>query len=124
MNNSEIAASFAEMATLLELAGENPFRIRAYQRASQVIAGLSKSVTEMSSADLLEIPGIGKGIVSHIEELSKRGTISDLESLRKRFPKGLLDLIQVPGLGPKRAKLLFESRKIESLKALESAAKA
>src|SRR5216117_3958763 len=105
MNNSEIASTFEEMATLLELAGENPFRIRAYQRAAQVIGGLPKPALDMSSAELLEIPGIGKGIVSHIEELSKRGTIADLEVLRKRFPKGLLDLIQVPGLGPKRAKL-------------------
>ena len=112
------------MAILLELAGENPFRIRAYQRGAQVIAGLPKPAVEMSSKDLLEIQGIGKGIVSHIEELAKRGKIEDLEALRKRFPKGLLDLIGVPGLGPKRAKLLFETRKIDSLKALEAAAKA
>ena len=112
------------MAILLGLAGENPFRIRAYQRAAQVIAGLPKPAVDMTPKDLLEIQGIGKGIVSHIEELGKHGKIADLEALRKRFPKGLLELIGVPGLGPKRAKLLFETRKIESLKALDAAAKA
>ena len=122
MTNSQIAAAFQEMSVLLELAGENPFRVRAYQRATQTIAGLPKPVSGIPPAELLDIPGIGKGIASHIEELFKAGSMAELETLRKRFPQGLLDLIGVPGLGPKRAKLLFEQLGIDSLAKLRRSA--
>jgi DNA polymerase (family 10) len=78
----------------------------------------------MAPEELLEVQGIGKGLVAHVAELGKSGTLADLEALRKRFPKGLLELTQVEGLGPKRAKLLFETLKIGSLKDLAAAAQA
>lgn len=124
LTNAQIAACFEEMAFWLEIAGENPFRVRAYQRAAETAAGFAKPLTEISQAKLLEIPGIGKGIASHIAELSAKGSLSDLEALRKRFPKGLLDIVRVQGLGPKRARLLYEELRIDSLESLRSAAQA
>ncbi|MBI3550516.1 MAG: DNA polymerase/3'-5' exonuclease PolX [Elusimicrobia bacterium] len=121
MENSQIAAVFDEIATLLELAGENPFRIRAYRRASQMIAGLPKQLRDIPAEEHLDIPGIGKGIAANIAQLLAGGSCDDLDALRKRFPKGLLELILVPGLGPKRAKLLFDRLKIDSLDALRQA---
>ena len=123
MNNAQIAECFEEMAILLELAGENPFRVRAYQRAAQTVAGLSRPLKDIENKDLLEVPGIGKGIADHIGELMRTGALGELEVLRKRFPPGLLEMIRVPGLGPKRAKVLFEKLKIHSLDALREAAR-
>ncbi|MBI4051356.1 MAG: DNA polymerase/3'-5' exonuclease PolX, partial [Elusimicrobia bacterium] len=121
VNNSQIAQLFEEMAELLELAGENPFRIRAYQRASQTIAGLARSVTEISREELLKIPGIGQGIASHVEEVARCGHLAELEKLHRRFPEGLLEILRVPGLGPKRAKLLYDKLKIDSVSKLKQA---
>ena len=110
MNNAQITKLFEEMAELLELAGENPFRIRAYQRAAQAISGLSKNAIEISQDELLKIPGVGKGILAHIKEIGRSGKLIDLEKLRKKFPEGLLEILRIQGLGPKRTKLLFEKR--------------
>lgn len=122
MTNSQIAEIFELMAVFLELKGENPFRVRAYQRAVQVVEGHSRPVTELSREELLEISGIGKGIADHIAEIAKTGKLLELENLRKKFPPGLLDVLRVQGLGPKRAKLLFEKLRVDSLEKLKAAA--
>ena len=127
MENQEFAKIFFEMALLLELGENNPFRIRAYQKAAQNIESLSEnleSIYKSGGLSALEnVPGIGKGIAEHIEELIKTGNLKPHEELLKKFPKSLLDLIGVPGIGPKTAILLYKKLKIDSIEKLEKAAK-
>lgn len=124
MTNSEVAALLSEMAVLLELAAENPFRVRAYQRAAMTLGAFPRPVTELSEAELKAIPGVGAGIAAAVRELAASGTFADLGRYRGRFPPGLLALLRIPGLGPKRARLLFDTAGIDSLERLKAAAAA
>jgi DNA polymerase (family 10) len=124
MNNEKVAKTFEVMAVLLQLDEQNPFRVRAYQRASEAIAALPTPVSEMPREQLLEVPGIGKGIADHIDELSRTGKLEELDGLFKKYPPGVLDMTQVGGVGPKRAKILFEQLKIDSLEKLKAACSA
>jgi len=124
MTNSQIAELLEETSVLLEIEGANPFRVRAYQRAAQVIGGLSKPVSEMAPEELLSLPGIGKGIQDHLKEILGTGQFQELVQLRAKIPKGLLELLRVPGLGPKRARVLFDQLGIDSLSKLREAAQA
>jgi DNA polymerase (family 10) len=127
VENQEFAKIFYEMAELLELGEENPFRIRAYQKAAQNIESLSEdlaSTYKKGGIKALEnIPGIGKGIAEHIEELIKTGKLRSHEALIKKFPKSLLEMMSVPGIGPKTSILLFKRLKIDSIEKLEKAAR-
>lgn len=123
MKNQEIAGIFNEIADLLDIKGENPFRIRAYQRAAQNIEGHSKNIADLSREELLEIPGIGKDLADKIQEYLKTGKIASYEDLKKEVPEGLADLLSVPSLGPKTAKLLHERLKIKNIDELEKLAK-
>lgn len=122
-SNADVANLLAEMAVLLELAGENVFKIRAYQRASQTVANLPQPVCGLTDKEMLEIPGIGKGIAQNLRELAGCGTFKDLNDLRGRFPAGLREMLRLPGLGPKRARFLFDEAGIDSLDALRDALK-
>lgn len=122
MKNQEIAKIFSEIADLLEIKGENPFRIRAYRRAAQNIEGLPKSVEEMAKEEILKIPGIGRDLADKIEEYLKTGRMQAHEDLRHEIPTELLDLLSVPGLGPKTASLLYDRLKIKSIDELEKLA--
>ncbi|MBI5208441.1 MAG: DNA polymerase/3'-5' exonuclease PolX [Elusimicrobia bacterium] len=122
MDNSRLAGLLAEMAALLEVDGANPFRVRAYERAAQAVAGLSAPVESLAPDQLLEIPGVGKGIAGHLAEMLSSGTFRDLEAIRLKVPRGLLLLLKVEGLGPKRAKVLFDSLGIDTLDKLRAAA--
>ena len=119
MKNKEIADIFNEIADILEIKGENPFRIRAYRRAGQHIEGLAKDIAGLSKEELLEIPGIGHDLAAKIEEYLKTGKVKSREDLRKEVPEGLAALLTVPGLGPKTAKLLYERLKIKNIDELE-----
>ena len=119
MKNQEIAKIFNDIADLLEIKGENPFRIRAYRRAAQNIEGLAKDVAEISKDELLTIPGIGKDLAGKVEEYVRTGKLQSYEDLKKEVPEGLSTLLSVPSLGPKTAKLLFEKLKIKDLEMLE-----
>lgn len=119
MKNKEIADIFNEIADILEIKGENPFRIRAYRKAGQHIEGLAKDVAGLSKKELLEIPGIGHDLAAKIEEYLKTGKVKSREDLRKEVPEGLAALLTVPGLGPKTAKLLYERLKIKNIDELE-----
>jgi DNA polymerase (family 10) len=123
MKNQQIARIFTEIAELLELKGENVFRIRAYQRAAQNIDGLAKDVSTLSDEELLSIPGIGKDLVAKIHEYLEKGTVAKHEELKKEIPAGVLDLLRVPGLGPKKAKLFFEKLNVKDISELEKAIK-
>jgi DNA polymerase (family 10) len=123
MKNQQIAKIFTEIAELLELKGENVFRIRAYQRAAQNIDGLAKDVSVLSDEELIEIPGIGKDLVGKIHEYLEKGTVAKHEQLKKEIPAGVLDLLHIPGLGPKKVKLFFDKLKIQNVDDLETAIK-
>lgn len=119
MKNQEIARLFNEIADLLEIKGENPFRVRAYRRAAQNIDGLPQAVEDIPKEELLKIPGIGQDLAGKIEEYLKTGEIQAHKELKSEVPEGLLALLSVPGLGPKTAKLLYERLKIKSIDDLE-----
>ncbi len=125
MENIEIAAVLREMADLLEINGENPFRVRAYRNAVRTVEShavpLRKLVEE--GADLTELPAIGKGMAENIEEIVRTGTLGDLQRLAERVPESLVELMRLPGVGPKKARRLWENLGVESIADLEQAAR-
>ena len=123
MRNQEVAKIFNDIADILEIRGDNPFRIRAYRRAAQNIDGLVTDVAGMSVGDLQKIPGIGADLAGKIHEYVQAGSMEFHEELKKEVPSGLVDLLSVPGLGPKTAKLLFDKLKIKDIDDLERQAK-
>ncbi len=126
MHNRDIAAYFSRLADLLEIDGDNPFRIRAYRHAAQTIAELSRSLTELVAAgeDLTAYPGIGDEIADKIVTLIETGRLPALDEIARRIPPELSDLMQVKGLGPKGVKALYDHFRIDSLDELEQAARA
>jgi DNA polymerase (family 10) len=121
MKNQQIAKIFNEMAELLELKGENVFRIRAYSRAAQNVDNLSKDVSTLSEEELTAIPGIGKDLAAKIREYITTGKVAKYEELKQDFPRGVLDLLRIPGLGPKKAKQFYDKLRITSVEELEAA---
>ena len=124
MKNQQIAKIFTEIAELLELKEENIFRVRAYRRAAQNIDGLPRDVAALSEEELAAIPGIGKDLTGKIHEYLATGKVAKHEELKKEIPAGVLELLRVPGLGPKTAKLLYEKKKITGIEELEAATRA
>lgn len=122
MKNLQLAVVLTEISDMLELLGENPFRIRAYRRASRSIELLPESIeTIWREGRLDEVEGVGKGIAAGIEQWLKTGTIDYYEELQTQVPRGLLEVTRVPGVGPKRARLLHDELGIGSLEELEQA---
>jgi DNA polymerase (family 10) len=117
VQNAEIAAMFDQAAELLEIQGENQFRVRAYRRAARVIEGLPQSVRSLLSAgrDLSELPGIGKDLAGKIGDIVKTGHFALLDTLKRKLPGDLGDMAALPGLGPKRVKLLYDRLKVRTL---------
>jgi DNA polymerase (family 10) len=126
VQNAEIAALFDQAAELLEIAGENQFRVRAYRRAARVIEGLPKAAGALlkSGRDLSELPGIGKDLAGKIADIVKTGHFGLLDQLKKKLPGELGDMAALPGLGPKRIKLLYDRLKVRTLNELRQAIKA
>lgn len=124
--NSDIARSLEKLADLIELEGGNPFRIRAYRNAARIVGELPRNVLAMTAAgeDLAELPGIGKDLAGKIETLAETGHIAVLDEMERKTPPGLLALLDVPGLGPKRVRLLYDRLGIRTLADLVAAAKA
>ena len=124
MNNSQIAEVFENIAGLLEIKGEKVFTIRAYQRAARTIERLPSELDRMvrEEQDLREIPGIGKAISDKIVELLDSGKLRYYERLRREFPDGMIDLMQVPGLGPKTTARVWKELGVTSVPELEDAA--
>src|ERR1035437_5694047 len=125
VQNAEIAAMFDQAAELLEIGGENQFRVRAYRRAARVIEGLPKAVGSLlkSGRDLSELPGIGKDLAGKIADIVKTGHFGLLDTLKKKLPGELSDMAALPGLGPKRIKLLYDKLKVRTLNDLRRAIK-
>lgn len=124
MKNREVVKLLQEIGQLLELKGENPFRVRSYEKAAQNIASLTEPIEKFVSNDRLEtIPGVGEGIAKKIKEYLETGKLKYFNELKKDFPEGLLKILSVPGIGSKTAKTLYDELKIKSLAQLEKAAK-
>lgn len=124
MKNKEVAQLLYEIAELLSLSEENPFRIRAYERAAQVIEALPQPIEEINKRDeLRKIPGIGEGIAEKIKEYLSTGRLKYIEDLEKKIPQGVLEIMSIPGMGPKKAKIVYEKLRITSIPELEKAAK-
>lgn len=126
IHNADIAAVFNEIADLLDIQGENPFRIRAYRNAARMVQDHGRELREMVEAgeDLTTLPGIGKDLAEKITEIVKTGHCTALNKLRAQFPPEITDLLRLPNLGPKRVKILYQKLHIESLAQLEQAARA
>jgi DNA polymerase (family 10) len=123
LSTPEVIEMLEDMARLLEIVGENPFKIRAFSNAARELESLPADLPDMvNSGDLLEVPGIGKGIYGHIVEMLETGTFAEFEALRKRVPPGLLEMLRIPGMGPKKVKLLHEKLGLKSIEDLERAA--
>src|SRR6266567_2166854 len=122
MTKGDIAAVLEEIGTLLELKGENPFKIRAYANAARSIEAWGGSVSDLQDEEALsKIPGIGKSIADKIKEVAATGSLEYLEELRAEFPAAILQLFSIPGLGAKKIKALYEKLRISSIVQLAQA---
>lgn len=125
MKRLEVADLFEQIADLLELKGDNPFRIRAYERAALNLRNLTGDLEEMAaSGSLREIPGIGKDLAAKIGEILSTGRLLFLEKLKSQVPESLVTLMSVPGIGPKTAKLVYGRFKVKSIRELEELVRA
>ncbi len=126
VSNADVAASLNKLADLLEIEGQNPFRIRAYRNAAVLLKGLRVPVADMMAGNqpLTELPGIGPALALKISEIVLTGHLGALEREEKHVPPALRDLLSIPGLGPKRVHALYEHLNIHSLEDLQSALQA
>jgi DNA polymerase (family 10) len=122
MDKRGVANALDEAATLMELSGDNPFRIRAYQNASRTIRSLPADLAEaVADGSIRNVKGIGPNIAGHIAELLETEEPPFLKELRSRFPAGVLEMLRIPGLGPKKIRALMEELEIRSVGELEYA---
>jgi DNA polymerase (family X) len=119
--NDEVAALLAEYADLLAITGGDAFRIRSYEKAARSVGGYPGDLARVDPAELDRIPNVGRAIAAKIRDYLGTGQIRQLEALRAKVPAGVRRLTKVPGLGPKRAMILFTERGIDSVDALEAA---
>jgi len=125
MDKSEITAIFEEIAVLLELKGENPFKSRAYTNAARALNNYEEDIAQLVAEDRIEeLPGIGEALHQKITELVKTGRLKYYEDLRASVPEGLLAMMDIPALGPKKIKALHENLGIASVAELEAACQA
>ncbi|MDX6612513.1 MAG: polymerase [Blastocatellia bacterium] len=123
MTNEQIAQRFYNMAALMEVRGDDPFRLRSYRNAAEALetwpASLEKIARAEGAAGLQTIPGVGKAIAGKIVDMVKRGTFDAWERLIAETPESVLELLTIPGIGPKTAALLHQQFKISSLAELK-----
>lgn len=126
IHNADIAAVFETLADLLELQNANPFRVRAYRNAARTVQGMGPDIKAMADRgeDLTELPGIGKDLAGKIQEILTTGTCSALTELQKELPPSLVQLLKIPGLGPKRVGILYHQLHLTSPDELYEAARA
>ncbi len=125
MDNADIQNRLDEVADLLEISGANPFRVRAYRNAARTVEVLTTPCWRWvaEGRELTELPGIGKEMAAHIHEMVGTGQLSMLEELAAKVPRGLLALMRLPSVGPKKAKRLWEELGVTSVDELEAAAR-
>jgi DNA polymerase (family X) len=123
MDNQAIARALVDLADLHELSGTIPFKVRAFRSAARAIEGYGGSLKELAEKDeLSEVRGVGDGVARRIKELLESGKIAEAEALRAELPPGLLDLMNLPGIGLKTAQQVWKERNITSVDELEKAA--
>ena|SRR5437867_2178937 len=124
MNNEAIARRFHRLAALMEIRGDDPFRLRSYRNAAEAIEVWPTSLKEIAEkegvAGLQTIPGVGKAIAGKVIELLERGSFDAWDRLTAETPETVLDLMEVPGIGPKTAAMLHQKYKVSSLDELKS----
>ena len=124
MDNKEIARRFYRLSALMEVRGDDPFRLRSYRNAAEAIEVWPTSLKEIADQEgvtgLQEIPGVGKAIAGKVVELLTKGTFDAWERLTKETPETVLDLLEIPGIGPKTAALLHQRFKVSSLHDLKT----
>ena len=124
MQNADIARLLGEVADLLEISAGNPFKVRAYRNAARTVADHPDPLAELvkgAEFDLTDLPGIGGGIAKEITALVETGELPQRQQLVAQIPPGLLDLLRIPGLGPKRVKLFYDELKVNSVADLKDA---
>ena len=125
MDKDRVAEILTEIGTLLELKGENPFKTRAYENAARTLESLTDPLDKLVAENRLsEIKGIGEGIQKKITELVGTGKLAYYEDLKASVPPGLVEMLQIQGLGPKKVKALNDKLGIESIEQLEAACQA
>ena len=123
MKNKEIANIFRRMGTLLEIQGENVFKIRAYEKSADNIEGLAEDIAVLKAEDRLgEVPGIGKALAEKITEYLDTGKVTAYEKLIQVIPESVLEVVQIPSVGPKKARLFYEQLQIRDVAGLKQAA--
>jgi DNA polymerase (family 10) len=124
VHNADIAAVFEEIAGLLEIKGDNPFRIRAYRNAARTVEELARDLATLagSGKELPKLPGIGADLAGKIREICASGTCALLERLHRELPPAITELLRIPGLGPKRVRLLYDSLDVKTIEDLRRAA--
>jgi DNA polymerase (family 10) len=123
MQNKHIADIFDNISDILEFKQDNPFKIRAYRKASQVLSSMSEDISTYAEKDTLtSLDGIGKELSEKIKEIIKTGHLETYERLRKEVPEGILDIMSISGIGPRTAKLFYDKLKIDSVEKLKQKA--
>ncbi|MBS3755570.1 MAG: DNA polymerase/3'-5' exonuclease PolX [Desulfobacterales bacterium] len=124
IHNNEIRDILEKVADLLEIRGENPFRVRAYHEAARVVESMSEQIVRLvaDNQDLTQYRGIGKDMAGKIREIVETGTLSQFEALRAEMPLTLLDMLQVPSLGPRKISLIYNKLGVTTLEELKDAA--
>ena len=123
MDNLAIARVLSEIADLLEIKSENPFKIRAYRNAAETVIHSAAPVAQLAEADLRALPGVGKDLAAKIVELGATGTIRFHQDLLQEFPPTILDMLHLQGVGPKTVALLYRELGLRTLDDLQSAAR-
>ena len=125
MTNEEIAKIFDQTADLLEIKGENLFKVRAYKNAAKLIENSSKDFNKLvkSGFDLTRLPGIGKDLSKYIKEIVETNKFHKLEKLKKEIPEGLVNMLSIEGLGPKRVRQIYDAFGVTNLDELKKYAK-
>jgi DNA polymerase (family 10) len=125
LDNRSLATILYETAALLEISGQDPFRIRSYRNAAEAIEGWPQQISELVGDDkqLLAIPGIGKGMVINLKEIFKEGTLKLHSELLEKFHPSMLELLKIQGLGPKTVALIWSAHKVSSVAEVEKLAR-
>lgn len=124
MDNDTMVRVLMELADILELVGQEPFRVRAFRTAARAIEGMGEpALPKLKDGSIDKVRGIGEGVIRRLNELVETGKMEQLEELRKKLPPGLLELMNLPGIGIKTAKQVWQERGITTIDALEQAAK-
>ena len=125
MENKAIAGLLYETADLLEIDNQDPFRIRSYRRAAEAIEALDQQVSQLIAEPkkLLQVPGIGKGMLTNLQELLSQGQISVHAELIKKYRPSMLELLKIQGLGPKTIALIWSAYQVADLEGVEKLAR-